>query len=106
MLIHTFMCLCLVAILVRPQNLFTGVFENRIVARIGEISYGVYLYHLIALDVAYRGLNFLGLTNYWLLFVTYVCLSIVISEISFRTFEKYFQSFRDKGFGRTARVSA
>ncbi len=106
-LIHTFMCLCLVAILVRPQNLFTGMFENRIVARIGEISYGVYLYHLIALDVAYRGLNFLGFTNnFWLLFVTYISLSLIISEISFRTFEKYFQSFRDKGFGRTSRATA
>lgn len=101
MLIHTMMCLCLMAILVRPRNVFTGVFENRLVARIGEISYGIYLYHLIALDIAYKGLLRLGYADYWLLFFTYCLLSVVIAEISFRTLERFFQSFRDKGLGRT-----
>ena len=65
--------------------------------RIGQISYGIYLYHLIALVILIKIGAVVGFQ--WhpaLLFVFYIGLSVLISEISFRTLERYFLRFREK----------
>lgn len=96
LLIHSLMALCLASLVVREDNWGLSWLQNRLVARIGVVSYGIYLYHLLALDVAIRLFGYQAIDNQWVLFVVYSLLSWGIAEISFRTLEAYFRRFRPK----------
>lgn len=89
--IHLAMSASLGTLVIRDRNLLTPLLSLRWVARIGEISYGLYLYHLIALAVVMKALP--GLPPMAVLGV-YSALAIVMAEISFRTLEKVFQRLR------------
>lgn len=98
--IHLTMTFILIGLVVREQTPLTPLFENSLIARIGAISYGIYLYHLIALDVVNRlAPSFGGLPD-WGIFITYSILSCFIAEISFRTLEAYFSKFRPSNKGK------
>ena len=65
------------------------------------MSYGIYLYHLIALDLTARlglGLGIPGIIGegpaLWLLLIAYSLVSWAMAEISFRTLEAWFRRFR------------
>lgn len=103
--IHLVMAASLIGIVVREDNVLRPILTLRPVARIGEISYGVYLYHLIALHGANIILMRLNITNGWTVLALYFLLSVVISELSFRTFERFFMGFRQKGWGRVVRAA-
>lgn len=94
--IHTLMTLTLASMVLCPRNLLTPLLENKLIARIGQISYGIYLYHLLALDITIRILSRVGLQDEWTVLLAYSIASVVIAEISFRTLEAYFQRFRPK----------
>lgn len=94
LLIHTLMTITLAALVVRENNFGLGWLQLKWVVRIGVVSYGVYLYHLIALDITTRGLSAVGISNDWLILVLYYGVSVVISDISFRTLEAYFRRYR------------
>ena len=95
-IIHRAMTFILIALIVREDNPLSPFLKNRIVKRVGAVSYGVYLYHLIALDVTHRGTGAVGVDNPWAIFTIYCLLSYVMAEISFRPLEAYFQRFRPK----------
>ena len=61
----------------------------------GIVSYGIYLYHLIALDIAHRILPVEALPK-WAIFIVFVILAYLIAEVSFRTLEALFQRFRPR----------
>ena len=104
LLIHCLMALVLASLVVKEDNLLSPVLTTPLVSRVGEISYGIYLYHLLALDVVNRGFAALGIAaNGWLVFATYGILACLIAEVSFRTLEAYFRRFRPKP-RRTAQV--
>ncbi len=99
LVVHLIMALLLGSLVVREDNALSPVLSLPPVARVGAISYGVYLYHLIGLDFTTRGLAFLGVSAgdpSWSLLVTlaYIPISIAIAEISFRAYENYFLSFK------------
>lgn len=99
LIMHSLMALCLVSIVIREDNAFHPVFAFRPVARFGEISYGIYLYHLIGLHVAWIFTRMVlpeGWASLWFVTVLYIVISYVISEISFRTYERYFLSLKDR----------
>ena len=73
--------------------ILSGFLRQPIIARLGEISYGIYLYHLIALTVITRVLDGLGP---WGVFAAYAVLAALMAEISFRTLERWFQQFRPR----------
>ena len=73
--------------------ILSGFLRQPIIARLGEISYGIYLYHLIALTVITRALDGLGP---WGVFAAYAVLAALMAEISFRTLERWFQQFRPR----------
>lgn len=89
--IHLAMAACLVTLVIRDRNVLTPLLALRPIARIGEISYGLYLYHLIALAVVTKALP--GLSPL-AVFAVYSLLSIAMAEISDRTLERYFRRFR------------
>src|SRR6056297_989456 len=96
LLIHSLMTATLAALVLREDNAGLAVLRQPMIARVGAISYGIYLYHLIALDIANRAFGLAGIANYWVLLAAYSLLSVLIAEVSFRTLEAWFRRFRPK----------
>lgn len=94
LIIHLAMTATLAALVVREDTVFTPLLTRPLIARIGQISYGVYLYHLIALDPVSRVLTMAGMTNGWLFLIAYSAASVIVADISFRTLEAFFRRFR------------
>ncbi|MEX0329057.1 MAG: acyltransferase family protein [Ruegeria sp.] len=97
LLIHIAMTYTLVALVVREQSVLSPILTLRPVARFGVVSYGIYLYHLLALDIVTRVAGrFSDTVDAWIILGVYSLLSYLIAEISFRTLEAYFVRFRPK----------
>lgn len=101
--VHSLMCLVLISVVVREDNGMAFVLRLPPIERIGQISYGIYLYHIFALTAVGVLMREMGMVSSWMdpvarttLFFGYYALVVLIAEISFRTFEAYFQSFRGK----------
>lgn len=93
LLVHSLMACCIATVVVREDNILQPVLSWGPVARVGMISYGIYLYHLIGRHFADIVASRLGLppevhpvVMTLLLFV----FSISIAEISYRYFEQHF----------------
>jgi peptidoglycan/LPS O-acetylase OafA/YrhL len=102
LLVHSLMCLMLISLVIREDNAMAPVLKLRPIARVGQISYGIYLYHLFALAIVMKGFEILGFTGASWVFVLYYALSILIAELSFRYFESWFMQFRKQGPGRVS----
>ena len=100
LIMHSLMALCLVSIVIREDNAARPLLALRPVARFGEISYGIYLYHLLGLHVAWIFTRMVlpedGMTSQWFVTVLYIVISYLISEVSFRTYERYFLSLKHR----------
>ncbi len=89
--IHLLMTIWLASLVMQEDHKLRTVMAWKPIDRIGIISYGMYLFHMIALFFATMLLSKLGLLDLqWLRFFLYLGLTIVISELSFRYFESYF----------------
>lgn len=95
-ILHSIMTLLLMALVIKERNVFSPVLTNRAISRVGAISYGIYLYHLLVLDVTHRALAVLELSSPWLVLFTYAIGSYIVAEMSFRTLEAYFRRFRPR----------
>jgi len=85
---------------IREDTAMSPLLKLAPITRIGQISYGIYLYHLFALSFVVKVLEVSGLYSGGLVLILYFPLSILIAEISFRTFEAWFMRLRQKGPGR------
>lgn len=106
---YVLMALLLVSLVVREDNALRPVLTLAPIRRIGEISYGVYLFHLIGLHIAHETVSHLvpaGRPANCLMTLLYVPVSLLIAEISFRTFEHYFLSLKKRRTGRRHCVPA
>ena len=102
MVVHGLMTAMLISLVVREDNGMAPLLKLRPIARIGQISYGIYLYHLFALGVMMIVFARLGWHGSGLLLVSYSALSILVAEISFRSYEAWFQRLRHKPMERVA----
>lgn len=96
LVIHLAMAAALATLVIRDDNILTPLMAWRPLARIGELSYGIYLYHLFALSAVNVALHRLGVYDPWAELFVYVLLVIVVSETSFRTFERFFLRFKHR----------
>ncbi|GGY39351.1 acyltransferase family protein [Parvularcula lutaonensis] len=94
--IHLTMTAMLISLLVREENLLKPFLNFAPVVRVGEISYGMYLYHLIGLHIATVGMKLAGFESKWLGLIGMFAITWVISEVSYRTLEAAFRSLRAK----------
>lgn len=92
--IHLAMCMVLISTVMREDHLLRPALTNRVVTRIGQISYGMYLYHLLLLVFGFKVLGALGLYSGPALFFLYYVLTVIVAEISFRTLEAWFAGLR------------
>ncbi len=89
---------------IQPSHALTGFLNIGIFKRLGEISYGMYLFHLWTVDVLRRVLPKLGIDlEPWpvLMFVLIVIATVIAAEISFRLIEAPVLKFK-KRFTRVA----
>lgn len=94
LLVHSLMVAVLAALVLREDGAGLGLLRARPVARIGVVSYGIYLYHLVALDITGRAFGVLGIASDWALLAGYSLVSVLMAEISFRTLEAAFRRLR------------
>lgn len=87
------MALTLASLVVREDHVARPVLSARPVARIGEISYGLYLYHLIGLHIANelaRAAGLVGQGNNAAVSLVYPFIAVALAEVSFRVYETRF----------------
>jgi peptidoglycan/LPS O-acetylase OafA/YrhL len=63
---------------------------------IGKISYGMYLFHMLCLNVVRRLLPVTLQRITPVLFLCTLALTVIVAEISFRTYERWFLRFKDR----------
>jgi peptidoglycan/LPS O-acetylase OafA/YrhL len=95
--IQLLMALWLASMLVNQKHMLSDVLDFPIIARIGEVSYGIYLYHMLGLALARSinqqlGIDFHG----YGLFITGSFLVYFIAELSFRFYEQPFLRLKHK----------
>lgn len=95
--IHLTMTYIVACLVVREDTILSPILTFRPIARVGVVSYGIYLYHLIALEILKQGTEAVGMYDPYLILGGYFVLSYIMAEISFRTLEAWFQRFRPRG---------
>jgi peptidoglycan/LPS O-acetylase OafA/YrhL len=95
--VHVLMFFLLASTVVSEKNGLASFLTLSVVARIGALSYGVYLLHHIALGVTRRGLAAAGFEVSPLpLFLVGVVLAIGMAELSYRFYETRFLKLRGR----------
>ena len=103
--LHLAMTAVLASIVLREDHVLRPVLAARPLARLGEVSYGLYLYHLIALHVAGLALVRAGVADPWAVTAVYAVLSVAMAEASFRLYERPFLSLRHRPWKRAPRTA-
>lgn len=99
LMMHLTMAALLASIVIQEEHVFSRILGWGPIARIGLISYGLYLWHLFGRHIGVEGaaaMGFEGVVAGWVAMPVYVIASIVIAEMSFRWFESYFLRLKDK----------
>jgi peptidoglycan/LPS O-acetylase OafA/YrhL len=97
-ILHGLMALTLASLVVREDHAMKLLAQNRLVKRIGQISYGTYIWHMCGLHIATQlslALSLEGSVGKIFLMITFVFSAIIIGELSYRFFESYFLQLKD-----------
>ncbi len=100
--LHCAMAVFIATVVMREDHVLAPVLRFRPVARIGQISYGIYLFHLIALHFANVAVGRLDLdptAAAWTVTVVYVPIAILIAEVSFRFYETPIRRLKPRPVG-------
>lgn len=99
LVMHLLMAAVLAGLVLREDHVLAPALRWRPVARMGEISYGLYLWHLFGLHVGVEGAKlagFQGLAAGWVALPIYLAAAVLIAEASFRWFESHFLRLKSK----------
>ncbi|QQV04134.1 MULTISPECIES: acyltransferase family protein [Chryseobacterium] len=72
----------------------SSVLENKITNYLGSISYGIYMYHFVALTIAIRTAIYFDAL--WVIYPITFILTFIISHLSYKYFENYFLKLKAK----------
>lgn len=102
LVVHLLMTACLGTIVLREDTLLAPVLRFAPIARIGVVSYGIYLLHHIARHIASVVVAPMGGpdANLGLFTLIFWGTSWILAEISFRGYERHFLALRHKRSGR------
>jgi peptidoglycan/LPS O-acetylase OafA/YrhL len=87
MLIHWSMMVLVASCAVRERHALVPFLASWPIRRIGIVSYGIYLYHMLTWFFVNKTMERLGLKSQLLFFVANTLLSWLVAELSFRWFE-------------------
>jgi peptidoglycan/LPS O-acetylase OafA/YrhL len=96
LLIHCLMMLLIGSVVVNERNKLMPVLSFPPIARIGAISYGIYLFHIYALVAADKILQKINLDQELMVFILGFTISIVVAELSYRFYESPFLKLKNK----------
>jgi peptidoglycan/LPS O-acetylase OafA/YrhL len=96
LLVHLFMTALVGAAVIREDHALMPMLRWRFLVRLGTLSYGIYLFHMLARHAAKVILSKAGIS--WLLALTILTLfaSYLVSEISFRVYESKFLRLKSR----------
>jgi len=73
------------------------VLENKVFNYLGKISYGLYMYHVIAIVFCIQLFKYLGILNYHIvLILSCLLVTIILASLSYKFVEKRFISLKTK----------
>jgi peptidoglycan/LPS O-acetylase OafA/YrhL len=91
------MTLFIGACVANPGHFMASILDNKFIAHIGKVSYGMYLIHMLCYNAVKLGLTKLDINNNGInAFVLTSILTIIAATISFYTFERYFLNLKKK----------
>ena len=101
LLMHLAMTGWLATLVLREDSWMHPLLRLRPLVRVGVVSYGVYLLHLLVLHVVRLLGEQIGLAQDSAIFLLlYWGGTFLLAELSFRHYERYFLSLRHKPLGR------
>jgi peptidoglycan/LPS O-acetylase OafA/YrhL len=101
--VHCLFCLLLVAMVINPRGIFSRTLQSRVMAYLGSISYGVYLYHTFILWALGRLCESRGVVlPPFAMFAIAAPLAIGVAAVSFRYFETPIMNIRHRRAARRA----
>ncbi len=91
---------------VREANILAPLLTLWPMRRIGVVSYGIYLYHLLVMHFVLKGLNMLGVMQGFFAFIGTVLATWAVAELSYRFFETRFLALKARYGSQTAEAIA
>lgn len=89
------------ACVIREDNDLARVLAWRPLVWVGTVSYGMYLLHMIAVNLVRRGAAVLGWSSPWLDFAVGTLLALALATLSYLTYERFFLRLKARWFGAT-----
>lgn len=96
LLIHLAMTTFIASCVVNEAHRLAPAMRWQPVVRLGIVSYGMYLFHMIVVIVSAAVLARLGMENMLLLFVVVLIGTYVVSEVSFQYYERPFLRLKER----------
>lgn len=78
------------------KHSFFKIGNSIILNRIGKISYGIYLIHMMSVYFVIKLLEWIGYTNFFAAAVGIVLVTLLASDLSYRYFENYFLKMKSR----------
>jgi peptidoglycan/LPS O-acetylase OafA/YrhL len=94
------------ACVVREDNDLARVLRLRPVVGIGTVSYGMYLFHMIAVNLVRRAATAAGLESPYVDFVGGALLAIALATASYLTYERFFLWLKERWFANERTTTA
>lgn len=86
------------ASVVREDNDLARVLRLRPIAWVGTVSYGMYLFHMIAVNLVRRAAMAAGVTSPYVDFVGGALLAIALATASYLSYERFFLRLKERWF--------
>jgi peptidoglycan/LPS O-acetylase OafA/YrhL len=102
---HWSMALLLVACVIREDNVLAPVLKLWPLRRIGIVSYGIYLYHMLVWYFVDRAMRRIGLDSQPVFFLANTLGTWLVAETSFRLFESRVLALKDRFHFGTRRLA-
>lgn len=90
--------LVVAACVVREDNDFARVLRQRWIAWIGTVSYGMYLFHMIAVNIVRRVASAAGVSSPFVDFVGGALLALLLASVCYLTYERFFLNMKERWF--------
>src|SRR6185437_4547499 len=87
-------CAIILNLSTNPGNIFK--LENNATNFLGKISYGLYMYHPIAIVIAIRVVLHYKLNHNYLIYLFSIFISVLLASLSYIYFEKIFLNYKIK----------
>jgi peptidoglycan/LPS O-acetylase OafA/YrhL len=94
--VHVMLFFLLASCVLREDNGLARILTWGPLARLGTLSYGIYLLHPFAMDFAKRGLGLVRVDHQFVFFLSTLALSVGLAELSYRFYETPFLNIKKK----------